>query len=161
MTARVTFEDAALQRVNEYLAKLKKLKLRVGYQDAEGKMRHPMAPHLAVAHLAAIHEFGSDKVPGQSFIRGTVQQKGGQISAAEEREFSAGLTRVVNGGDPHAESVRAFSAIGSLAVRLIRETLAGARRHDGGRALDETGTLARNLTWRVSAGRETFARGSH
>lgn len=160
MSAKVTIEDEGLRRVQAYLQALKKLKLRVGYQDETGKQRHPDAPHLAVAHLAAIHEFGSDKVPEQAFIRGTLREKEGVINAAEEREIAAGLDRVVRGGDPHGEAVAALSRVGVVAIGLIREHLGRARQNDGTKGLDETGTLRRNLSWRVSTGRQTFARGS-
>jgi hypothetical protein len=160
VSASVQFEDATLRRMQEYLARLKKLKLRVGYQDDTGKARHPNAPHLAVAHLAAVHEFGSDKVPAQAFIRGTLQEKGGVIAQAEEESILAGLMRVIDGGNPDHEAVQALARVGTLALTLIRAKLATARQHDGSRGLDETGTLRRNLSWRVSTGRQVFARGS-
>jgi len=160
VSATVTIEDTGLQRMQAYLQALKKLKLRVGYQEATGKERHPDAPHLAVAHLAAIHEFGSDRVPEQRFIRGTIHEHQAAINAAEEREIAAGLEKVVRGADPHTTAVAALARVGSFTLRLIRRKLAMAKKGDGTRALDETGTLARNLTWRVSTGRQTFARGS-
>lgn len=155
----VTYEDTGMQALSEFLAILKPLKISVGYFGPEGKERHPNAPHLAVAHLAAIHEYGSDDVPKQQIMLGAMQKNETPLASFQEQQLQAAVQRVTEGANPKQAAIEAMSAIGSRMLKLVREQMAAAKQADGSRALDDTGTLARNLRWRVHQGRETFAQG--
>lgn len=150
MSASVTVEDEGVERLTELLQILKKLKVRVGFQGPEGKARHPDAPHLAVAHLAAIHEFGSDKVPEQAFIRGAIEKNAGAIEAFEEQQIQAAIDAVTSrGADPQRAAVAAMSQVGSFKLGLVKAGLTS----------NVSGTLRAAMSWRVSAGRTTYAKG--
>lgn len=165
MSASVTFEDTGLSKLQENLLALKKLKVRIGYQDAGGKEIHPDSK-IKVAHVAAIMEFGwpAKNIPARSFMRSTIERKADNI----ERVQRAQVQRVILG---EATPVEALSEIGRYVTRLIRERLESASSwaepldaetvedKGHGTPLDWTGTLKRNLGWRVSKGREVYARG--
>jgi len=166
VTVTVTSETSGLDRLTRDLQQIKKLKLRVGYQDEGGKAIHPDS-EVTVAKIAAVMEFGEgDDTPARSFIRSTISERAKEIGAEYERQLSL----VVTGERP---PVQAVAAVGKLVVDLIRRKIKTAGswaapldkdtiRQKGGKTtpLDVSGTLADNLSYRVSIGRETLARGS-
>lgn len=163
--ADVVINDRAERELFERMVKLKKLKLRVGYQFEEGKAIHP-GSEVTVAKLAAILEFGSPEqgIPERSFIRSTIDDRQHEISGELEKQ----IERVVLGKQ---DPVGAYSEVGKLTVKLIRGKLLSAgswadpldietvRQKGHGRPLYRRGVLAEALSWRVSQGRQTLARG--
>lgn len=165
MSVKVSIFEGPLDTMQQRLQMMKKLKLRVGYQDEGGKQIHPDS-EITVAKVAAIMEFGSDEIPERSFIRSTIRERQREISAEYERQISH-----VVAGDK--EPVPAVAAVGKFVVDLIRKKIRGATawaepldpatveaKKGKSTPLDWTGTLAENLSYRVSIGRQTFARGS-
>lgn len=165
MSTSVTFDDSGLIRLRSSLAELRQLKLRIGYQEPGGAERYDSG--VTVAKLAAVVEFGipDDGLPERSFIRSTLKERELQIAS----RFEVELAKVVA---LDSTPVEAYSAVGSYVVGLIRHKLetasswaaplddetAAAKGHP--RVLDDTGKLAKNLSWRVSIGRTTLAEGS-
>ncbi len=161
--AVVTFEDQGLEKLRQDLAMLKKLKIRVGYQPPEGKDRYEEG--ISVAKLAAVMEFGGEDLPARSFIRSTIFEQQSAIVRVEEQQ----IARVIEG---KATPVEAMSEIGSFVVGLIRAKLESAASwaapldpdtiEEKGSAtpLSDTQRLSRSLSWRVSIGRQEFARGN-
>ena len=164
--ATFEYRDEGLGKLTRDLAQLKKLKLRVGYQGESAKATHP-GSEITVAKMAAIMEFGSPGagIPERSFMRSVIDAKQAEIAGELERQIS----KLVLG---KASPVEALSHVGRLTTKLIRDKLLSAgswaesldastaAEKGHGRPLFDTGTLARALTWRVSQGRQTFARGT-
>lgn len=157
--AKVEFEDKGLQELFKRLAALRDFRIRVGYQDAEGRMLHPEA-EISVAKLAAVHEFGSPEqgIPERSFIRSTITWHEVTIRQFEESQIAL----VAEG---KIEPVEAMSAIGAFVCQAIRGRLENASAwavptKNGEPPLTDTGTLARNLSWQVRRGSEVVAKGS-
>jgi hypothetical protein len=163
MSSTVVWQDMGLERLNKNLLELKKLKVRVGYQEPEGKIKYSSG--ITVARLAAVIEFGSDETPARSFIRSTIHESRAAIGRVQREQ----VQRVITG---ERTPVEAMSAIGSFVVGLSRrklDTASGwaaplkaetAEAKGSPKVLEETGLLNRSLSWRVSSGRTEFARGS-
>lgn len=167
MSAAVKIEDAGARRLFDDLAQLRKLKLRVGYQEPEGKLRYSTG--ITVAKLAAVHEFGAegsaDNIPARSYIRSTIHENQTAIARRyEELAAAMVLGRIT--------PLEVQSHLGSYVVGLIRKKIESAaawaseldpatvERKGSTTPLDETGLLSRSLSWRVSTGRQEMARGS-
>jgi len=190
VSATVTYHDTGLQKLNEELAELRRMRVKIGYQPPEGRTRYGSG--ITVAKLAAVHEFGGSIVggrhgggvfhtsrgrrkkrhkwggtgmPARSFIRSTIEEKGAQIAACQERE----IAKVIEG---KATPVQALSRIGSFVVGLIRAKLEGAAgwaaplqpatvaAKGHAKPLEETDLLSLSLSWQVSKGRQVLARGN-
>ncbi len=190
MSSSVIYQDAGLQKLHEDLNELRRMRVKIGYQPPEGRAKYGSG--ITVAKLAAVHEFGGSLVggkhgggvfhtsrgnrkkrhkwggtgmPARSFMRSTIEEKGAEIAACQERE----LTKVIEG---KATPVQVMSAIGSFVVRLIRAKLKGAAgwaaplspetvaAKGHAKPLEETDLLALSLSWKVTKGKQELARGN-
>jgi len=191
VSATVTWQDHGLQQLHEQLDELRRMRVKIGYQPPEGRAKYGSG--ITVAKLAAVHEFGGSIVggrhgggvfhtsrgrrkkrhkwggtgmPARSFIRSTIEDKGAQIAACQERE----IAKVIEG---KATPVQALSRIGSFVVGLIRAKLEGAagwaaplqpatvEAKGHAKPLEETSLLSQSLSWRVMLGKQELARGNH
>lgn len=171
MNAQLIVEDAGVGRFQAYLQALKAQKVSVGYQSPEGTQRYESG--ISVAKLAAVHEFGGDDLAARPFIRPTIQTHSAAIAQLALREIEMRLERVVEGHlDPEQAATEVGSAVGSFVVKKIRARLESAsswaakldpetvERKGSATPLQETGLLIQALSWRVSKGSQTLARGN-
>lgn len=127
--------------------------------------------NLSVAGVAAVHEFGTDRIPERSFLRAGIDGHIREIGEATDRA----LDMIVTGPDD-ASVLRAAGYVGEAGIRAIQDTIearippplapmtkaARDRKaaHGGGLAslagqytpLVDTGHLRNSIVYKVSTG---------
>lgn len=163
MSAKVTFTDKGLKKLQENLRGLGQFSVDVGFLDEKGRMIHPMSV-LPIAHIAAIQEFGADDTPERSFMRSVLVLKRAQIA----KVLGDQLALVMVG---KKTDVEAMSVVGAFVAKLIRDRLSNAAswarpldadtvaEKGGATPLDQTGAMKAAVGWRVMKGATRVARG--
>lgn len=129
--------------------------IRVGIlSDAPKRTRRGGRSKLSLVAVAALHEFGTKRIPKRSFIRGTVEQRATDIQKLQR----AIAVRVLGGKISGAQGAAQFGAkmVGWIQTRMsigigppnAASTIARKR---SSKPLINTGQLRSAVTWKAGA----------
>lgn len=143
----ITWDDSEFQRIVKHLEKLDSTVLSVGFhEDKGGGNIHPNS-NLTNAELAMIHEYGSpsNNIPERPFIRNTLKKHQDKVI----KEFSAGLEDIFK--DINSPKSMLTKLGKDLVQDMKNEITSGELKptKDGKDPLNDTGTLLRNITFKV------------
>jgi len=152
---RVTDTDRGLARV---AARLRPFRVRVGIlSDAPKDAQDGEASGQTLLEVAAVHEFGAPAagIPQRSFIRGTVDEKEGEIVAAQ----AALARRIVQG---KVDGPTAGAQLGAKVKGFVQQRIAQGiepalapetvERKGSSKQLVDTGQLRSSITFVVEEG---------
>ncbi len=120
MSATVTEKTDGLDKLRKQLAKLKGLRLTLGFQGAKGATLYENGENVAT--VAFWQEFGTIDIPARGFLRATMLEQSGAIAKAFAVEFA----KVFDVDSPR-DPVEALGAVGLRVVKLIKRKIDTSR----------------------------------
>lgn len=149
MPVNVRKKDLGIARLQESLARMKKLRVTIDF----GGHKHPQSG-LAMAHHAAIHEYGTQNIPARPALQHAVDESQEELAAA-----SADVVHEVirNATDPvdamllvaklfHERVVESYESARDWATPLKPQTI---KRKGHDKPLDETHALIDAVGWAI------------
>ena len=142
MGVEVTVKDSGATGLEARLAELSQ-SVTVGVHEDAGT--YPDGTHVAV--VGAAQEFGTDKIPARSWLRGWVAS-GGQSVIANVGQDQIG--EVVDGAKPDSVSEKIGAASVKGIVSRMDRGITGAGGEEA-RDLQDTGRLVESITFEVES----------
>lgn len=158
MTFSISDKDKGMRALIERCVALRHATVKVGVLEdkgSEAKHDEDEEPgEMTVLEVATIHEFGAPAagIPARSFIRGTVDEEAGEITAAQRKLAIAVLSGKLEVG-------RALNQLGALvSARIQRRIARGIQppllprtvaRKGSSKPLVNTGQLRSSISWEV------------
>jgi hypothetical protein len=157
----LTDRDNGLKAIVERVGSLSKASVRVGVlEDRAGEAKRARGESevrgLTILEVATVHEFGAPAagIPARSFIRGTVDEREGEIRADQHRlavQYLSGKIAIRKAldvlGARVAAKIQQRIARG-ITPPLLPRTVA---RKGSSKPLVDTGQLRSSITWEVES----------
>lgn len=163
MSATITENTDGLDLLKKQLAKLKGLRLTLGFQGEKAATLYENGANVAT--VAFWQEFGTINIPARGFLRSTMLEKRDAIARVQAVELAPVFTQ---GRDP----VKALAAIGSKVAAMVKRKIDTSRQWATPNApstvakkgddypLHESDLMSESVTYAVRRGPSILAEGS-
>ena len=155
MSSTLRTVDRGARGLLKALEAVKKSVIRVGILSDGAKRSRSSSPgRLSLVAVAALHEFGTDRLPKRSFVRDTVNQKLAEIQQLQRVVTRAVLTAKISPDQAAAQFGAKVVAMmqrrisGRIAPELAPSTIL---RKGSSVPLVDTGQLKASITWKAEA----------
>jgi len=148
--------NKGMAEIMKEIAAMSKLAVKAGIPESEGGQK-PEAGGPTVAEYAAWNEYGTanGRIPARPFIRGWVENNGGQIKKMTEFLFK----KVSEGEMTAAEAMEKLGQFGESGIKkyiregTFEENKKSTVRHKGSdKPLIDTGTMRNSIRYEVVGG---------